>query len=154
MQESGVFPGAFSWRRACAPAVVENSRRMDSRLFLVLAGLSGACAVALGAYGAHAVGRGSELYPIFSTASSYHFYHTLALALSALWLDRIDGTWARRLLLAAAVLFAVGIVLFAGSLYANALSGGESSTRFAPMGGTSFIVGWLCLGIAGVLKKS
>ncbi len=135
-------------------AVAKNSDGMDSRIFLVLAGLSGACAVALGAYGAHAVGRGSELYPIFSTASSYHFYHTIALVAAALLLDRLNGSWARRFLLAAAVLFVVGIVLFAGSLYVNALSGGESSTRFAPIGGTSFIVGWLCLAIAGALKRS
>jgi hypothetical protein len=50
--------------------------------FVRLAGLFGASAVALGAYGAHRSypkDRADELKPIFETGNRYHFLHTLAL---------------------------------------------------------------------------
>lgn len=108
-----------------------------------LVGAAGASAVLLGAFGAHALRgvldpMGRELW---HTASQYHFWHALALAIACL------GTpgRARRFAIAA---FAVGIVLFCGSLYALALGAPRWCGAITPLGGLAFIAGWIALGLA------
>lgn len=108
-----------------------------------LVGLAGASAVFLGAFGAHALrgvldANGRELW---HTASQYHFWHALALALTCL----APACRARR---CALVAFAVGIVLFCGSLYAMALGAPRWCGAITPLGGLAFIVGWIALGLA------
>ena len=46
-------------------------------------------------------------------------------------------------------LFVVGILLFSGSLYLLTLSGVGRLGMITPIGGMSFLAGWLCLGLAG-----
>ena len=119
------------------------------RPFLIIASLSGALAVAIGAMGAHALeaqldARAMEVY---QTAAEYHFYHTLALlAVAILWAWR-PNKW----LHTTGILFIVGILLFSGSLYALSVTGIGTLGMIAPVGGLSFIAGWLCLGV-GVWK--
>lgn len=109
----------------------------------VLVGLAGASAVILGAFGAHALrdvldARGSELW---HTAVSYHFWHALALAFAVM---AASGR-ARRVAISA---FAIGIVVFSGSLYALALGAPRWFGAITPLGGVAFIVGWIALGVA------
>lgn len=109
----------------------------------VLVGVAGASAVLLGAFGAHALrgvldARGSELW---HTAVDYHVWHALALAMAA-------GLGRGRSGRVAATAFAVGIVLFSGSLYALALGGPRWVGIITPFGGLAFVVGWLALGWA------
>lgn len=109
----------------------------------MLVGLAGASAVLLGAFGAHALrdvldARGSELW---HTAVSYHFWHALALALAV----ALARGGARKVAVTA---FAVGIVIFCGSLYGLALGAPRWAGAITPVGGVAFIVGWLALGIA------
>jgi uncharacterized membrane protein YgdD (TMEM256/DUF423 family) len=113
----------------------------------LLAGLAGASAVALGAFGAHALRgvldeRGIELW---HTAVNYHFWHALALCLATFFLD---APHRRR----AAVAFALGIVLFSGSLYALALGAPRWFGAITPLGGVAFMAGWLWLGL-GAAKR-
>ncbi len=115
----------------------------------VLVGLAGASAVVLGAFGAHALrdvldARGSELW---HTAVSYHFWHALALALTAL----IARGRARRVAMAG---FATGIVIFCGSLYGLALGAPRWFGAITPIGGVAFIVGWIAMGVALTRKAS
>jgi uncharacterized membrane protein YgdD (TMEM256/DUF423 family) len=115
----------------------------------VLVGLAGASAVALGAFGAHALrgvldARGSELW---HTAVSYHFWHALALALTAM----VARGRARCIAMAA---LALGIVIFCGSLYALALGAPRWFGAITPVGGVAFIVGWIALGVALTMKTS
>lgn len=107
----------------------------------VLVGLAGASVVLLGAFGAHALHdilgvRGRD---IWHTAVNYHAWHALALAL-AVGLGRGRS---RRVAIAA---FAIGIVLFSGSLYALALGAPRWCGVITPFGGLAFIVGWLAFG--------
>jgi len=109
----------------------------------LLVGLAGASAVILGAFGAHALrevldARASELW---HTAVSYHFWHALALALAVM-----AGTGRARRVATAA--FAIGIVVFSGSLYALALGAPRWFGAITPLGGVAFIVGWIALGVA------
>lgn len=97
----------------------------------------------LGAFGAHALrgvldAQGRELW---HTASQYHFWHALALMLATF----ARPGRARRLALAA---FAVGIVLFSGSLYALALGAPRWCGAITPVGGLAFIIGWIALGLS------
>jgi uncharacterized membrane protein YgdD (TMEM256/DUF423 family) len=108
-----------------------------------LAGITGASAVMLGAFGAHALRSvldpaGRELW---HTASQYHFWHALALVAVCL---APDGR-GRRI---ASGAFAIGVVLFSGSLYAMALGAPRWCGAITPIGGIAFIVGWIALGAA------
>ena len=116
------------------------------RVLLLLAALFGFTGVGLGAFAAHGL-KGqlsAEYLAVFQTGVHYQMLHALALlALAALW-QRLGG----RLLTAAGVCFCVGILLFSGSLYALTLSGISALGMITPMGGLTFLAGWLCLGLA------
>lgn len=123
------------------------------RAWIVLAGVSGALAVALGAWGAHGLEGDAVLKGQFDTANRYHMWHTLAIVGAALAADRLApgaARWAR----AAAGLFAGGILLFSGSLYAATALDLWAATRFAPWGGMAFIAGWLALAVAGLRHRA
>ena len=109
----------------------------------LLVGLAGASAVLLGAFGAHAL-RGVldvQSRELWQTAVNYHVWHALALAL-AVGLGR--GRSGRFAIAA----FAIGIVLFSGSLYALALGAPRWTGIITPFGGLAFITGWIALGLS------
>ena len=116
------------------------------RVLLLLAALFGFTGVGLGAFAAHGL-KGqlsAEYLAVFQTGVHYQMLHGLALlGLAALW-QRLGG----RLLTAAGVCFCVGILLFSGSLYALTLSGISALGMITPVGGLTFLAGWLCLGLA------
>ncbi len=96
-------------------------------------------AVALGAFGAHALRdtlTANNTTEVWKTAVLYHFVHALAL----LVLATLPG--AGRL---PAGLFIAGIVLFSGSLYLLALTNLKWLGPITPLGELCFLVGWLCL---------
>ena len=109
----------------------------------LLAGITGASAVLLGAFGAHAL-RG-VLDPahreLWHTAVEYHAWHALALVLAI-------GSGAGRARRCAIAAFALGILLFAGSLYALALGAPRWVGIATPFGGVAFVVGWIALGLS------
>ena len=115
-----------------------------SRLALVAGASFGACAVALGAFGAHALrgvldGSASATWHI---AVDYQFRHALALlALGAYMRGRHDSGLAR----SAAIAFIAGVVLFCGSLYALACGVPRVVGVLTPFGGGAFLIGWLAL---------
>ncbi|MDJ0877085.1 MAG: DUF423 domain-containing protein [Halieaceae bacterium] len=112
--------------------------------FLGIAAGSGLLAVALGAFGAHALRAqlDARSMGIFETAVEYHFAHTLALLAVAL-LGRVAS--APRLLHWAGLAFTVGLVLFSGSLYLLSTTGIRWLGAITPLGGLSFIAGWSLL---------
>jgi uncharacterized membrane protein YgdD (TMEM256/DUF423 family) len=116
------------------------------RTFLVLAGASGALAVAAGAFGAHALRErlSPDLLAIFDTGARYHLAHALALVAAAFAAARCPGGAAT----AAGWLFVAGTVIFSGSLYALALSGVRQLGAVTPIGGVAFIAGWIALAVA------
>jgi uncharacterized membrane protein YgdD (TMEM256/DUF423 family) len=114
---------------------------------LVVGALSGALSVLLGAFGAHALE--DRLSPrsleLMSTAVQYQAVHALALLAVAILLARGPN----RALVASAWAFAVGLVLFPGSLYLLALTAQGWLGAVAPIGGTAFVAGWLLLAWGG-----
>jgi len=117
------------------------------RILLMFAAFFGFTAVALGAFAAHGLKSRlpTEMLAVFQTGVQYQMLHALALLALAL-LARHTGGLA---LLAAGVLFVLGIVLFSGSLYLLALTGTRSLGMITPIGGLAFLGGWFCLGMVG-----
>jgi uncharacterized membrane protein YgdD (TMEM256/DUF423 family) len=117
---------------------------MRARTALVIGAIAMFAAVALGAFGAHAL-RGQltpDLARVWQTAVQYHAWHALALlGVGLLLLNRPDlqrAGWAGGL-------FAAGIVLFSGSLYLLALTGIRGLGAVTPVGGLAFLAGWALL---------
>ncbi len=119
-----------------------------AQTFLTLASLSGLLAVALGAFGAHALKTRLDAYAltVYETAVQYQFYHSLALLAVALYLMHQPQAALAR---SAGWLFVAGMVLFSGSLYVLAFSGVKWLGAITPLGGLCFIAGWGCLTALG-----
>jgi len=114
--------------------------------FWKIAGLSGALAVGLGAFGAHglkAVLSESSL-AVYRTGIDYHFYHTTALLVVGYIYQHHPSRWLR----IAGYCFLIGIICFSGSLYLLSTQDvlGVSMRWLGPVtpiGGLFFIVGWI-----------
>jgi|GEM_PF-90031 len=112
----------------------------------MLAAISGALAVILGAFGAHGLKPFLDSYQtdIYNKAVLYHFIHTLAI-LIALHSNNSLST-------KSSIAFYVGILLFSGSLYLLATAHLTNIPKsilgpITPLGGLCFIAGWLLLAV-------
>jgi len=125
----------------------------SSIFFLRIAGLLGALAVCLGAFGAHALKARlpADLLEIFEVGVRYHFYHTLALLAVA---AGAGGLWSSRWAPLACWAWLIGILIFSGSLYLLAFSGLRWLGAITPIGGVAFILGWIFLIIAASSKAN
>lgn len=113
--------------------------------WILLSGINAAMAVAMGAYGWHALGDVPEIRDIFMMGSQYQMWHAIALLGVGLLLSK----GANKSLTVAGIFFQAGIVLFAGTLYCF---GGLSIVPVngaAPFGGGLLMLGWLILGVQG-----
>jgi len=103
----------------------------------VAAGLLGAIAIALGAFGAHGLKERLAQIPEASswwqTATFYLLTHAVAIgAVGA------RSVWPTRL-------WSLGSVIFAGTLYAMALGAPRWLGAITPLGGSLLIAGWVLL---------
>src|SRR3569623_1898440 len=112
-----------------------------------------ALAVVIGAFGAHGVRDmiGPDMVRIYETGVSYHFYH--ALGMLAVPLLTRAGLITASAAKWAIIFFLVGIVCFSGSLYILAISGHTLWGAVAPIGGTSFIAGWMAIVYGSIQRK-
>ncbi len=120
------------------------------RIFFFIGTLTGGIAVALGAFGAHALRAriAPELLDTFETGARYQIYHSFAVLLVAFALVRADNSiWFN----ASGWLFIAGILLFSGSLYAVVATGIRWFGALTPLGGVAFLAGWICLAIGAWL---
>ena len=117
-----------------------------ARLWLLLSAFAGFTGVALGAFAAHGLKHRltPEYLAVFQTGTHYQLIHALALFGVGLLALHMPG----RLVNLAGGAFAVGILLFSGSLYLLTLSGIGKLGMITPFGGVAFLIGWLCLGLA------
>jgi uncharacterized membrane protein YgdD (TMEM256/DUF423 family) len=119
---------------------------MLAQRFLFIASVFGALAVILGAFGAHGLEKtvDAKMLQRFHTGVEYQFYHTLALLVVGLLAQHSP----QRYLYYAGYAFMAGILLFSGSLYLYVLSGVTAIAMITPIGGSAFIIGWVCLALA------
>lgn len=99
----------------------------------------GASAVALGAFGAHALNETllqSGRLETWKTASLYHLAHTLFLLLTAILLPKRTLTFQLGL---------AGILLFSGSLYLLCITNITLLGAITPIGGLLLTAAWISL---------
>lgn len=115
------------------------------RLWLLLSAFAGFSGVALGAFAAHGLKSrlSADYLAVFQTGVQYQLIHALALLGVAILALVAPG----RLVNLAGGFFAVGILLFSGSLYLLTLSGMSKLGIVTPFGGLALLAGWACLGL-------
>ena len=109
-----------------------------------IAAINMVIAVALGAFGAHGLENivSAQQLEWWHTATLYLFIHALGLLVVGL-LIRLKYTTQ-----ATAWLLQIGIIIFAGSLYAMTLGAPRWFGAITPIGGVLMIAGWLWLAIS------
>ena len=117
-----------------------------SKAIILTASVFLTLAVAIGAFGAHGLKShlSTEMLQTYKTGVEYHFYHALGLLLVGVLAVSMPSVYLKW----SAILLSVGIVLFSGSLYVLAISGIKWLGAITPLGGLSFIAGWILLFVA------
>jgi uncharacterized membrane protein YgdD (TMEM256/DUF423 family) len=124
---------------------------MNIQTSLLWGATMGGLAVAIGAFGAHALKPildASGRAETFELAVRYQFYHALALLVTGVVMNQVES----KLLRYCGLFFVLGIVFFSGSLYVLCFSGLGILGAITPIGGVFFILGWIFL-FLGVYKK-
>lgn len=124
---------------------------------VTVAGIVGALAVGLGAFGAHGLKElvDSAQLTTYKVGVQYHLIHAIVLLGLGLYLSQMRNN---RLNLAF-VFILIGIFLFSGSLYLISTKELMGLTNWkwlgpiTPLGGLCYIVGWLLIAFSGVGMK-
>ena len=108
-----------------------------------IAAINLAIAVALGAFGAHGIKSmvNAQQLEWWHTATLYLFIHALGLLLVGLLIRLNIATQTT------AWLLQVGIIIFAGSLFAMTLGAPRWFGAITPIGGALMIAGWVWLAV-------
>jgi uncharacterized membrane protein YgdD (TMEM256/DUF423 family) len=121
-------------------------------LFIAFAGISGLTATSMAAFARHGLDAATDAHRIELVTTGVHldYVHSLAmLGVAALaGLGRLNNGWAT----AAQWLFLAGGMLFAGTLYLLGLGAPEALGTSVPIGGLAYILGWVALTVAALLK--
>jgi uncharacterized membrane protein YgdD (TMEM256/DUF423 family) len=112
--------------------------------WVIIGGISGFLAVALGAFGAH--GLKSQLTPemleIYKTGVFYHLIHSVVvLALGLSEKEKFNKS---------ALFISIGILLFSFSLYLYSVTAVMLFAFITPFGGVSLLAGWALVVYAGI----
>ena len=114
---------------------------MNPRTAERIGALFGFLAVALGAFGAHGLRptlEANHTVALWEKAVFYHFIHAIMLYVLAGRVPLRLGPW---------VCFLAGLLIFSGSLYLLALTNVRWLGAITPIGGVSFIIGWVWLAV-------
>ena len=113
------------------------------KTFLIISSIGMFLGVLLGAFGAHGLRQkiSADMLAIWNTGVLYHMLHCLGLAIIGLSLKILgDNNW----LTFSGWALILGVIIFSGSLYLLAITGIRWLGAITPIGGLSFLVGWLC----------
>ncbi len=126
------------------------------KAWIALGALNGLVAVMAGAYAAHWLGADEPiLVEAFKTGVEYQMWHALALFAVAWAAARREtgggNPWLAR---AAGPCFALGIVLFSGTLYVFGATGFVPVRGTAPAGGTLLMLGWVFLALSPIGERA
>ena len=133
---------------------------MAGNRWIIVGSISAAIAVAMGAFGAHGLENWlNNSYPEdagkrlanWKTGATYQIYHSLGMIFIGV-LTNFSSR--KRTLNVAGMLMLAGILLFSGMLYAWVLTDHRTMVMIVPLGGLSFILGWVTLAIASFASKA
>lgn len=116
----------------------------STKHWVIISGICGFSGVALGAFGAHGLSRilSPDMLEIYKTGVTYQLLHSIAILAIAL-----SG---KSNFSSSALFFLIGIILFSISLYLYAVTGTMIFAMITPIGGLSFLIGWLMIIIQAV----
>lgn len=125
---------------------------ITKKLFFITGSLFGLLSVMLGAFAAHGLQNSidAKTLAVFHTGVEYQFYHSFALLITGIIIHLFPAT---RLLKIAGIAFLMGIIIFSGSLYLYVFTANKIFGMITPIGGLSFIAGWICLSTAFITMK-
>ena len=120
-------------------------------MWIAISALNLALAVMLGAFGAHVLSKTLGVVEMgwIQTGLEYQAFHTLAIFGLAVAMQRRISIW----FYWSSVFMALGTVLFSGSLYCLALSHLRLWAFVTPVGGVSFLAGWVLMFIGAIRLK-
>lgn len=112
---------------------------INNKNWILIAGIFGLTGVAFGAFGAHIISNKipENLYEAYKTGILYHLIHSIIIA--------VIGFSSYKEFNISGLLFTCGIMLFSFSLYIYALTGNSTFAMITPIGGVSFLAGWILL---------
>ncbi|EGU48219.1 hypothetical protein VII00023_20932 [Vibrio ichthyoenteri ATCC 700023] len=118
---------------------------MKANKLLAAGGAFAGFAVALGAFASHGLKAmlSPYLLEVFNIGVQYQFIHALAIIACAILMMNKVSVKAQKYFFLAAICFIIGIFCFSGSLYALALSGIKWFGPITPLGGMTFMIGWV-----------
>ncbi|GKU77822.1 DUF423 domain-containing protein [Paenibacillus sp. L3-i20] len=115
--------------------------------FVMLGSILMVLAVAIGAFGAHALK--SRIAPdklkVYEVGVQYHIAHALGLILIGILASLYPE---EQLIITAGWFLVAGIVLFSGSLYVLSVAKARFLGPITPLGGLSFMIGWVLVAVA------
>ena len=114
---------------------------------IIIAGIMGFLAVALGAFGAHGLKNivTPDLLETYKTGVLYHLVHSVVLLTLALYGKTFNKSfW---------TIF-TGVSLFSFSLYIYVITGFKFLVFVTPIGGVIMLVGWLLIIYEAMKQKS
>jgi len=119
----------------------------DKKMWIIISAVSGFTAVAIGAFGAHGLREklSAEMLEVYKTGVLYQFIHTIVLLILSLT-NFIKGKLP-------SIFFLTGIILFSFSLYLYSTLGIRIFAMITPVGGVSFLIGWIWIIIEVIRKK-
>ena len=121
-----------------------------TQLYKLLGSTLAFSAVLLGAFGAHALKEtlsANDSIQTWETAVRYQMWHAIALIL--LSMNSLSNPIPKMI----GPCFAIGTLLFSGSLYGLALDGPKWLGPVTPLGGLSLMIGWLLLAYSSLKNK-
>lgn len=127
-----------------------------TKVIVVIAAIFGLLLTIAGAAGAHIIAASGPLKVTSDSAMLFGFVHVVAT------LGAVSLPWGGRLKLVAAGLFLVGVKLFSLMLLAKTIAAANAGdaanplqmlSPLAPIGGFSFMFGWIVLAVVAVLGK-
>ncbi|ESN94754.1 hypothetical protein HELRODRAFT_87652 [Helobdella robusta] len=112
------------------------------RALVRVAGVSGAIAVVMGAYGAHVFRQKQrpeefKVVKAYETGNRYHLIHSAVLLAAPL---------TRRPQLVGGLLIG-GMLLFSGGCYIYSLTDNQCIRKVTPFGGLMLIAAWVCMAL-------
>lgn len=124
-----------------------NLEEQNMKKQLQIGAVLGFLAVALGAFGAHALSDILEkngYADIWETGVHYQMFHAVVILIIGILMDQnlIGNVKSLRV---AGMAMLIGVILFAGSLYALALTKITILGAITPFGGVAMLIGWLAL---------
>jgi uncharacterized membrane protein YgdD (TMEM256/DUF423 family) len=112
--------------------------------WVIIGGVSGFLAVALGAFGVHGLKLqlSPEMFDIYKTGVFYHLIHSVVVfALGLYGQEKFNKS---------AIFFSIGILLFSFSLYLYSVTAVMLFAYITPFGGVSLLAGWALVVYTGI----